>query len=125
MIPVTYSWPWAKADEAQQKETLKNLADNGFRHLVLSDKTIEACIVTPELIGKHKKALAEFGLDFVDAHAPWGAWKDPGMPLESQHEMVVLRQKMAIRVCHEFGVHSMAYHTGNTFNSIFGQDLKL
>ena len=125
MIPVTYSWPWAKADEAQQKETLKNLADNGFRHLVLSDKTIEACIVTPELIGKHKKALAEFGLDFVDAHAPWGAWKDPGMPLESQHEMVVLRQKMAIRVCHELGVHTMAYHTGNTFNSIFGQDLKL
>ena len=52
MIPVTYSWPWAKADEAQQKETLKNLAE---RHPE-TYKMVEICLKN----GLENKTVVEF-----------------------------------------------------------------
>ena len=86
----------------------------------MESKIIERIFSEPELGFKYQKELKEFDLNLMDAHAPWGTWKDPGMPLEEFHELITLRHKAAIRICNQFNVTSMAFHTGNTFNSIFG-----
>ncbi|MBQ9338510.1 MAG: sugar phosphate isomerase/epimerase [Lentisphaeria bacterium] len=120
MIPVTYSYPWTRSSELDRRAVLKNLADNGVRRLVLSSKIIEDLIIHPGQLFVYRKELAEYGLTLMDAHAPWGTWQDPGMPLEQYHEDIILREKMAIRICGEVGVTSLTFHTGNTFKSIFG-----
>ena len=69
--------------------------------------------------------MKEFGLDFVDSHALWGTWSDPGMPLAEWKEILLLRHRMAFLFCRRFGVRTMAFHTGNTCNSLFGKNLTL
>lgn len=118
MIPVTYSYPWVNPDPEIQKANLKNLAENGIKNLVLQDKNLEEIIRHPELAYQWKEHLAEFGLKFMDAHAPWGLWKDPGMPFEEIHDAIINYHKIAILYCHILGITSITYHTGNTYPSI-------
>ena len=125
MIPVSYRYPWTLSSEPDRRAVLKDLADNGVRRLVLGSNIIEDLIIHPGQLFVYRKELAEYGLTLMDAHAPWGTWQDPGMPLEKYHEDIILREKMAIRICGELGITSLAFHTGNTFNSVFGKDLTL
>lgn len=120
MIPVTYCLPWNRPDPLDRRAVLRTIADSGMKRLVLSSNVLDELICKPEMIPIYTRELADFNLTLMDAHAPWGTWKDPGMPQEEGHELIVLRHKMAIRLCHTFGVTSMAFHTGNTFRSIFG-----
>ncbi|MBQ7178620.1 MAG: sugar phosphate isomerase/epimerase [Victivallales bacterium] len=125
MKPVTYNIALVKPNDDERKETLRTLADNGIRHLNLNNALLEHFIVTPDAVPKYEKDMKEYGLSFKDAHAPWGTWKDPGVPVETEHEQIILRHKMALRLCNRFGVTSIAYHTANTFNSIYGANLTL
>ena len=120
MIPVTYCYRWQNDDEAVRRENLEFLAKHGVKRIVLTSAEIEKIIHTPELLVAYKKDIPQAGLKFVDAHAPWGLFKDPGMPFKEMHESIILRQKSAILICEQLGVTSMAYHTGNTYPSVNG-----
>ena len=120
MIPVTYSYRWQNDDEAVRRANLESLAKQGVKRLVLTCGEIENIIHRPELLFAYKNDFAQAGLKFVDAHAPWGLFKDPGMPFKETHEAIILRQKSAILICEQLGVTSMAYHTGNTYPSVDG-----
>ena len=125
MKPVTFNFPLAKTTDDERRALLRKIADSGIRHLTLGNSLIEMFFSTPEAILAYEKDFQEFGLTFVDAHAPWGTWKDPGVPVESEHELILLRHKMALRICNRFGVTTIAYHTANTFNSIYGRFLTM
>lgn len=124
MIKVTYAYPWMRPAAIDRRAVLKELADNGIKRLVLTCNLIEDMIRTPELVISCGKDLENYGLEFCDAHAPFGLWKDLAMPLEKFHDIVIMRHKMAIRLCAEFGVTSLTFHTGNTTRTAFG-DVKL
>lgn len=117
MIPVTYCYNWQNDDEAVRRANLDYLAKQGIKRLVLTCVTIENIINKPELLFSYKKEFQQAGLKFVDAHAPWGLFKDPGMPFRETRESIILRQKSAILICEQLGVTSMAYHTGNVYPS--------
>ena len=121
MIPVTYCYPWTADTEDERHAKLKNIADSGIRRVVLTSGLLDKMTSDPQLLFSFRQDLKEYGLTFMDGHAPWGTWKDPGMPLEEYHDQVILRHKMAIRFCRDLNVTSLAFHTGNTFNSIFGK----
>ncbi|MBO4492014.1 MAG: sugar phosphate isomerase/epimerase [Lentisphaeria bacterium] len=122
---LTHAYPWHKGDSDTQKKWMRAFADAGEKHIVMSSKLFgEACKDPDYLINFHK-AMQEFGLDFVDAHAFWGTWSDPGMPLPEWHEQLILRHRISIRLCAQYGVDTLAFHTGNTLNSVFGKDLNL
>ncbi|MBR4219907.1 MAG: sugar phosphate isomerase/epimerase [Victivallales bacterium] len=125
MKPVTYNFGLVKKTDEELRDTLRQLAEGGVQRLNLNNALLEHFIVTPDAVPKYEKAMKGYGLSFMDAHAPWGTWKDPGVPVESEHAQIVMRQKMALRLCNRFGVTSIAYHTANTFNSIYGADLTL
>lgn len=120
MIPVTYCYRWKNDDEAIRRANLEKLAEAGIKRLVLSCVDIENIILKPELLYIYRRELAQAGLTFVDAHAPWGTFKDPGMPFKELQESIILRHKSAILICEQMGVTSLAYHTGNTFPSLDG-----
>ena len=120
MIPVTYRCYWTQPEEEARKETFKELADAGITRITLSDGAIRDFIQNPDFMFRMKKELKEYGLQVMDAHAPWGTWRDPGMPLEEYHDAVVNYQKLALFVAQELGVTTMAYHTGNTLPGTFG-----
>lgn len=125
MIPLTYALPWTKWSREEQKILMRELAENGAEHLVLNSLLLaEGCRDTGSLIAFFQD-MREFGLDFVDSHAFWGTWADPGMPLAEWKEVLLQRHRMAFRFCERFGVRTMAFHTGNTLNSIFGAGLTL
>jgi len=126
MKPVTYySFLLGPESDDERRATLQRLADNGVTHVVLNSKLLEHFMVVPEAVMKFDSDMREYGISFMDAHAPWGTWKDLAVPLEEKHEMVVLLQKMALRLCRHFGVTCIAYHTCNTLNSLFGASLTL
>ena len=125
MISLTYCYPWTKGSPEEQKQWMREFADCGARNLVLTNSLLgEGCRDTGYLIEFYRN-MGEFGLRFVDSHALWGTWSDPGMPLAEWKAPLLLRHRMAFRFCERFGVRTMAFHTGNTFNSIFGAGLTL
>ena len=125
MKKLTHNYPWYKGNAEEQRAWMREFAEAGAQHLVLtSDLLGKGCADTGYLLD-FARDMHEFGLDFVDSHAFWGTWSDPGMPLAEWREVLLLRHKLAFRFCLRFGVDTMAFHTGNTFNSIFGAKLTL
>ena len=123
MKPITYCMPVPTESAEARRETLRTYADNGISHIVLSSTLLEHFMVVPDDIAAFETDMRDCGISFMDAHAPWGTWKDPGVPVEAQHELIVLRHRMALHICNHFGVTSIAYHTANTFNHIYGKHL--
>ena len=125
MTKLTHNYPWYKGNSEEQRAWMREFADAGERYIVLNYRLLgEACKDPACLIAFHAE-MRNFGLDFADAHAPWGTWTDPGMPLEAWHEQVILRHRIAIRLCAQFGIDTLTFHTGSAANNIFGTDLKL
>ena len=125
MVPLTFCFPWGKGSREERKQWMREFAEAGAQHLVLTSELLgKGCADTGFLLDFHRD-MREFGLDFVDSHAFWGTWSDPGMPLAQWRGTMLLRHKLAFQFCLRFGVDTMAFHTGNTFNSIFGAELTL
>ena len=122
---ITYLFGWLGKSAEEQEQAMHEFIEAGEKYVVLTSSLLEeGCRKTETLVDLHTR-LRKAGLEFADAHAPWGTWSDPGHPLEEYRKILLDRQKMALRFCAMFGVTTMTYHTGNTFNSIFGQHLKL
>ena len=125
MVPLTYYFPWVKGSREERKQWMREFAEANANHIVLSSELLgKGCGDTGFLLD-FSRDMREFGLDFVDSHALWGTWSDPGMPLEEWRGALLLRHRLAFQFCLRFGVETMAFHTGNTFNSIFGEKLTL
>ena len=125
MIPLTHCFGWTKGSRDEQKNWMREFAENGAEHLVLTNGLLAEAAKDPAYLMEFAKDMKEFGLDFVDSHALWGTWSDPGIPVAEWREIMLLRHRMAFRFCQHYGVHTMTFHTGNTFNSIYGKDLTL
>ena len=125
MIPLTHCYAWTKESRDEQKNRMREFAENGAEHLVLTNGLLAEGAKDSGYLMAFAADMKEFGLDFVDSHAHWGTWSDPGMPLAEWREIMLLRHQTAFRFCRHFGVRTMAFHTGNTFNSIFGKELTL
>ena len=112
MIPVTYRCPWTVDRKEDRRVLLKAIAESGMRRLVLSYAMMEQLILQPELLPVWREELREFGLCFMDSHAPWGKGKELGTSEEDLHKQAVARHKMFIRFCHELDITSMTVHPG-------------
>ena len=125
MIPLTHCYAWTQGSREEQKNRMREFAENGAEHLVLTSSLLAEGAKDSGYLMTFAADMKEFGLDFVDSHAFWGTWSDPGMPMAEWREIMLLRHQMAFRFCNRFGVRTMAFHTGNTFNNIFGKELTL
>jgi len=123
--PVTHAYPWTNKESDAQKLSMREFAEAGETHLVLTNRLLGAACGDPDYLIRFHRKMREFGLDFVDAHALWGTWSDLGLPLEEWHDQLIARHRACIGFCARFGVDTLTFHTGNTLNSVFGQGLRL
>lgn len=125
MIPLTYWHPWTKLSNEEHKHDLRDFSENGAEHLVLTSGLLMEGFRDSAYLIAFEQDMRQYGLDFVDAHAPFGLWSDIGMPDAKWREIMLLRHRTALQFCKRFEVGTMAFHTGNTLNSIFGKELTL
>ena len=122
---ITHLLGFHKWDTAEQDRVMQELVEAGEKYVVLNSGLLEeGCKKSDCLIDFHSR-LKSAGLEFLDAHAPWGVWADPGMPVKDFRDIMLCRHKIALNFCRIFGVTTLAFHTGNTTNHIFGSDLTL
>ncbi|MBP5182035.1 MAG: sugar phosphate isomerase/epimerase [Lentisphaeria bacterium] len=122
---LTHAYSWTAGDPDTRKTWMREFAEAGETHIVLTNKLLSEACGEPIYLMNFYKEMRNFGLDFVDGHALWGPWSDPGMPLEEWHEQLILRHRATLRFCSRFGVDTLAFHTGVTSKGLFGKELTL
>ncbi|MBR0459422.1 MAG: sugar phosphate isomerase/epimerase [Victivallales bacterium] len=76
-------------DSRARRFLFREAAFNGMQHIVLTESIVRAFLQDINKLDIYKKDLADMGLDFVDAHAPYGHLWDPGC-LEPEYQRVLV-----------------------------------
>ena len=123
-VPITYLFDFEFCTEKMRPFIMEEFAANGARHLVLSDVLISQCMQNPRLKTQLTEEIAQAGLTFVDAHAPFGTNEDLNVPDPRLRSAMLDRLKLALRITAEFGVDSITIHTGNAVKEWRGYSLQ-
>ena len=110
--PISYLFDFLSYPENLRKCRLNEFAANGAKHLVLSSPLLKHLIAHPEQAKKFAGELAESGLSFGDAHAPYGMHWDLICVFEEERPALFIRQKMALLMAAELGCKTVTMHTG-------------
>ena len=110
--PVSYLFDFLSYPEALRRFRLREFADNGAEHLVLSSPLLKHFSACPEQIKKFTGELAAENLSFGDAHAPYGIHWDLICTFEEERPALFIRQKMALTIAAELGCKTITIHTG-------------
>jgi sugar phosphate isomerase/epimerase len=113
-VPITYLFDFEHCTEQIRPYIMSEFAANGAKHLVLTDTLIRMIIRSPGLANILQKEIETAGMSFVDSHAPFGIYEDLNVPDPQFRGMMLDRLKVALRIATDFGIDSIAVHTGNT-----------
>ena len=94
---------------------MREFAGNGAKHLVLCDTFLKMMGDDYTLLPVLKAQLAQAGLDFVDAHAPFRDFGDLFIPDKHDWKMMIARHKLALLFVNEFGVDTCTFHVGSKY----------
>ena len=111
MIPLTFHHSWKKLDERDRLVAMREFAANGAKHLVLSDSLLKMLGGDYTLAGVLHRQLAEAGVDFVDAHAPFRDYGDLFIPDKRDWKVMIARQKLNLLFVNEFGVDTCTFQS--------------
>ena len=112
-LPLTYYFEWESCDERTRRATMAEFAANGAKHLVLTDVLLKMLCGTPALYRKLAAELADAGLSFVDAHAPFRDECDLWLPVPEYRRQMLARRKFELQLVRDFGVDTCTIHVGN------------
>ena len=112
-IPVTYHFNFKAVGDALRPYIFHEFAANGAKHLVLTRELIQMIFQNYKLADQLQQEAAAEGLSFKDAHASFGGILDLNCPDPDFRPQMILRQKMAIRVCAMMGVDTITVHPGS------------
>lgn len=116
MIPLTYHNDLGRAADAKGRCALMaEFAANGAKHLVLTDDLILQVCRTPTLYQTLQAEMAASGLDFVDSHAPFSELCNLAIPDAGLRQYMIDRQRLSLRIIHDFGVRTATMHVGRLF----------
>ena len=96
MIPVTHVFEWANIADKVRRNLFMEFAEVGAKHLVLTCEMIMNCIQKNPYINIYRKDMADAGLTFNDAHAPFGVWDDLDLPIEELRPLMLNRHKLSL-----------------------------
>ena len=111
-LPVSYNIPFPFIPDEMRKTFLHELAVNGAKYVVLGSGLLPELMARPELPEIIGSEMRNEGLEFMDAHAPYGPHWDIGAPFESERPARMLRMKLAIELAAFFKVRTMTLHMG-------------
>ena len=109
-IPFTYLCTFSGLDEKARRMKMAEFAANGAKHIVLSDGVFKLVAGEPKLYLEFQRDVHDAGLDFVDAHAPFGAECDPAIPVPEYRPQMLARLKFNLQLAADFGVDTICVH---------------
>ena len=115
MVPITFHHSWKLYTEKQRLTVMREFAVNGAKHLVLCDTFLKMMGEDYTLLPVLRDQLAQAGLDFVDAHAPFRDFGDLFIPVESDRRQMIARQKLNLLLVSELGVNTCTFHVGSKY----------
>ena len=95
---------------------LKSLARHGVRHIVLTHSLFPLLMRYKGLSYKIKEAVAEAGLDFVDAHSVCGTWWDLNEPDDARRQEMIATHIHTMALAASMGVKTITIHVGNSIS---------
>ena len=122
MVPITFHHSWKKLDERDRLTAMREFAANGATHLVLTDTLLKMMSGDHLLAGVLHRQIAEAGVDFVDAHAPFRDFGDLFIPDERDRKQMIARQKLDLLFVNEFGVDTCTFHVGSSYYPEYSVD---
>ena len=115
MVPFTYYYGYRTLDEQMRQTVMAEFAASGAKHLVLSDALLSMIDGDPKLYLTLQKEMRDAGLTFVDAHSPFAAECDIGLPVPECRQQMIARAKFNLRVIRDFGVNTCCFHIKGRF----------
>ena len=112
--PLTYWYNFTGLDEKLRRLVMAEFAADGAKHLVLSDGLLKMIGGAPKLYLKLGEEMRDAGLDFVDAHAPFGGECDLAIPVPEYRRQMLARLKFNLQLVRDFGVDSCCVHIDTT-----------
>ena len=112
-LPLTYYFEWEFCDERTRRSVMAEFAANGAKHIVLTSELVKMLCGTPSLYRKLAAEVADAGLTFVDAHAPFRDECDLWLPVPEYRRQMLARRKFELQLVRDFGVDTITIHVGN------------
>lgn len=112
-LPLTYFFEWELCDERSRRAVMAEFSANGAKHIVLTSGLLKMLCGTPSLYRKLAAEVADAGLSFVDAHAPFRDECDLWLPVEAYRRQMLARRKFELQLVSDFGVDTCTIHVGN------------
>lgn len=114
-IPVTYLLDIESCGPARSF-LFREYARHGAKHTVLTDTMVFEIMKRRSFAQEIQTEIAAEGLDFVDAHAPFGPTVDLNCNDKSMRYEMIMRQKLAMNIVASLGVKTLTIHVGNSNN---------
>ena len=112
-LPVTFHMATTFGDDSARQKQIERYAASGVKHIVLSDQMIKDIMHNHKLGAVYSSELHSAGLDFLDAHSPFGGILDMNCPDPLFRPQMLLRHKTAIRIAASLGVKTITIHPGS------------
>ena len=111
-IPLTYFWPLHAYDRRVQESVLRQFAEAGADGVNFNPSEMQAMMGDPGEILRWKRMIANTGVSFRDAHAPFGPLQDLNCPVPELFPHMLEMHRHCLRLCAAFGVESCTIHVG-------------
>ena len=95
-IPVTYIISGNLETDEKRRNLMAAFANAGAKHLVLSNTFISQIMMDHKFADILKKDMDEYGLNFMDAHSPFGGVLDLNCPDPAFRPQMLTRHKLAM-----------------------------
>ena len=114
-VPVTfiYDFEYTNGSRQARRFVMHEFAACGAKHIVLTDTLIKDIYKDPGLTDTLAKDAADFGITFVDSHAPFGKYLDLCCPYDEYIPSMIAQHKLDLLICNRMGVDTIAIHVGN------------
>ncbi|MBR4125937.1 MAG: sugar phosphate isomerase/epimerase [Victivallales bacterium] len=113
MVPFTYLFDFEHVTDIGRCWAMHEFAQQGAKHLVLTDTLIGMVMQKPNLQKTLLDEMAAEGLNFVDAHSPFGTENDLLNPYEESRPRMLARHRLAMQIASDMGVDTICIHVGN------------
>jgi sugar phosphate isomerase/epimerase len=111
-VPVSYLCTFPE-NEFCRRHIMRDLASAGAKHIVLTEYLLNDIIRNFAFADVLKKEVADAGLDFCDAHAPFGPKLDLSCPYPKLYRQMIACHKLVLELCAFMNIDTITIHVGN------------
>lgn len=119
-VPIVYHHNWGIMPEVMYDSFFDEFKQNGAYDFVLVESILEGFLKKPSSFGTWLRLKAHHGINFNDAHMPYGEHMDLACPDRGRRNQMIEDQKRAMAYAADLGCKTCTIHIG-AFESVVFQ----